>query len=203
MDSTQVATTINSLPTYVFAPLTPALCDFAPHIRVEALAQAAGQPFEHVYEQLSDRQFVHACERGELNLDAMLSEVRTRLDADLTEAHMQGLWALAYEPDLGAIESLRERFGPALAVLLPDGPLLKVGLGAYLPEVFRIGALASLGSRQALAHTCDFGYTGSEPQLYNAIARACDKQAESFGLVDCRQDFSKAALAAGWQTIQA
>lgn len=196
-----MATSINSLPNRVFAPLTPALCAFVPHDRVAALAEASDQPLDFVHAQLSDSEFVRACECGELSLATMLSEVRTRLDADLTEAHLQGLWALAYEPDLGAIEALCQRFGTALSVLIAEAPLLKAGLDAYLPEVSRAGANNSLGFGRAIVCTCDFGFTASDPALYEAIVEACGGRAEAFALVDGNRRATEAALAAGWRIV--
>jgi hypothetical protein len=201
MDSTLVASVINHPPRQIFVPLTPTLSDFRPDIRIEALAESAGQSFEFVRTQLFDDAFRSDCRLGEFGLETMLEEIRARLDADLTEAHLQGLWALAYEPNLQAIDDLLERFGTRLRVLIAGSPLLKAGLAAYLPEIAGIGADGMVAPSSTHVFTHEFGLSCSEPKLYCAIMGASNRAAADFALLDTNPSFSEAAATAGWQVL--
>lgn len=174
-----------------FAVLLPTFADYQHDVRVQALAEAAVCSPSVVEEVIWRAGFASACERGEYPLSDMLTGLRERLQADLTEAHLMGLWALAYEPDVKRLSLLARR--AEIALVANGDPLLRAGLDAYLPEICTVGAHLS----------CEQGALITESAFFHQLS-SCDALAQRTpSLFDDDPQVSAAARAAGWRIAQA
>ncbi|MBT6277102.1 MAG: hypothetical protein HOI95_23585 [Chromatiales bacterium] len=179
----------------VFVPLSGVMADYCPQVLIEALAQAAACRASTASAALLGSGFMADCARGNYSLDAQLDEVRARLNADLTEAHLQGLWSLAYEPRLAAIEALADARLPRPTTLVEDSPLLEAGLDAYLPEIPR--------AWRETAYSFQHGSLTTDSGLYGALAKHYGHDASRTAVISDDPRVRSAAEAAGWGVLDA
>ncbi|MGK0172056.1 MAG: hypothetical protein ACI9W2_003790 [Gammaproteobacteria bacterium] len=174
-----------------FVLLTPTLATTCTDVCIEALAQASVQSPGDVYDALWACGFVAECERGAHSLETMIDGIRERLDADLTEAHLQGLWALGYEPSID-INGVRRAQSP-LTLLAQGTPLLRACIPAYLPEV-------DLGE---MVLSCDVRALPNERIFYERAVELVGCGATTPVLLGGDLSTNDAALAAGWSVVPA
>lgn len=162
---------VSSNPHWLIVGLEGVVTASVPEARVEALSEAAGLDPTEVHQRLWDSGFVTRCCLGELSLEEMIAGIRERLAIDLTEAHLMGLWSLAFEPDLDAIEQLVTASGFQLGVIANETPLFRAAFEPYLPEV-ELLADCSWFSHEHEALTDDVRFFQSvtkEPELSGAV----------------------------------
>jgi hypothetical protein len=171
----------------IFVNLATVATRYEPEARLEALAEAAQLSAPKVRARVFASGFARACDRGEVGLEAMLAGLRERLEADLTEAHLMGLWSLAYEPRPPVLEACAAAGG--IGLVADASPLLRAGFAAYLPEVDQV-----LGPGR---FSCDLGALADEAHFYAALAAALPAAAPA--LLDRDPAQLAAAAAAGWR----
>ena len=181
---------------WIVVSLAGVAASFVPQARIEAIAEAARLDPSETHERLWASGFADRCCAGELGLAEMIAELRSRLGVDLTEAHLMGLWALAYEPDLDMLAELIEAkadTGCRIGVIADETPLFRAGFDAYVPEV------------EMLADTAWFSHEHhaltNDPRFYEAIAGGADLDTTTSTLVAASSEQSAAAEAAGWQVV--
>lgn len=135
---------------------------FVPAARVEALAEAAALSPASVHQRLWGSGFTASCCLGASSLAQMMDGVRERLGADLTDAHLMGLWSLAYEPEPEVIADLAASSDVRLGVIADETPLFRAAFAAYLPEVE--------GLVEASWFSFESGLSTDDPRFYESIA---------------------------------
>jgi hypothetical protein len=184
---------VSSAPHWLIVSLEGVVTTSVPEARIEALAEAAGLAPSEAHQRLWASGFVARCCLGQLSLDEMIAGIRERLAVDLTEAHLMGLWSLAYEPDLGAIADLAAATGFRIGTIADETPLFRAAFEPYLPEV-ELLADCSWFSHEHHALTDDV-------RFYQSISDGPEISGATPTFVTTRAARGEAAAAAGWQVV--
>ena len=176
---------------WIVYSLGDGLCQYQPEQRIAALAQAASISITTAGTAI-DSAFVECCDSGVYDLEDMLDQLRQRLQADLTHAHLMGLWSLAYQPDIEIIKHAQAQYTRSRTALLCNGsPLLEEALAAYLPEVDQ------LVSQAFYSHA--FGRLDTDPALFAAVGSRLSSPAANLLYISNKATARAAATQAGWQ----
>lgn len=168
------------------------VCNFKPHARLSALAEATGLDEDHVEDAIWTSGLDSALDRGEFDLQRALATVIDALEQRADEAALLSAWAKAFVAD-PAVAALAEGLDRQSAIFTNNGPILEECLCRGLVPVSDVF--------NPILFAWHLGALKPESRSFAQAAAALGHEASELMLVDDDATNVAGARRSGWRAI--
>jgi HAD superfamily hydrolase (TIGR01509 family) len=169
------------------------VCNFKPHARLSALAEATGLDEDHIKDAIWTSGLDSALDRGEFGLQGALATVIDALEQRVDEAALLTAWAKAFVVD-PAVAALAGGLDRQSAIFTNNGPILE--------ECLRRGLVPVSDIFNPILFACHLGALKPESRSFAQAAAALGHEPPELMLVDDDAANVAGALRSGWRAIQ-